>query len=53
VWRWQGARRVSAAAHGRPQWSRRLQLNRRGAVNLRRALLALGEEHPPASNACD
>ena len=25
----------------------RLQLNRRGAVNIRRALLALGEEHPP------
>jgi len=25
----------------------RLQLNRPGAVNIRRALLALGEEHPP------
>ncbi|MCA1595141.1 MAG: HNH endonuclease [Chloroflexi bacterium] len=25
----------------------RLQLNRTGAVNIRRALLALGEEHPP------
>jgi len=25
----------------------RLQLNRTGAVNVRRALLALGEEHPP------
>ena len=27
----------------------RLQLNRTGAVNIRRALLALGEEHPPQS----
>ena len=26
---------------------KRLQLNRTGAVNVRRALLALGEEHPP------
>jgi hypothetical protein len=27
----------------------RLQLNRVGAVNIRHALLALGEEHPPQS----
>ena len=27
----------------------RLQLNRIGAINIRRALLALGEEHPPQS----
>lgn len=27
----------------------RLQLNRTGAINVRRALLALGEEHPPKS----
>jgi hypothetical protein len=27
----------------------RLQLNRTGAVNIRRAQLALGEEHPPKS----
>jgi hypothetical protein len=25
----------------------RLQLNRPGAINIRRALIALGEEHPP------
>ena len=28
----------------------RLQLNRTGAKNIRRALLALGEEHPPESD---
>ena len=29
----------------------RLQLNRTGAVNIRRALLALEEEHPPEGNS--
>ncbi len=29
----------------------RLQLNRPGAINVRRALIALGEEHPPPDAA--
>ena len=31
----------------------RLQLNRSGAVNVRRALLALAEEHPPIHDETD
>ena len=33
--------------------SARLQLNRSGAVNVRRALLALAEEHPPIHDETD
>lgn len=37
---------VPLTATGRASVAR-LQLNRTGAVNVRRALLVLGEEHPP------
>jgi hypothetical protein len=51
-WSADGLTIIPLTATGRATVAR-LQLNRRGAVNLRCALLALGEEHPPASTACD
>ena len=45
-WSHDALRIVSLTATGRATEAR-LQLNRQGAINIRRALLALGETHPP------